>query len=127
MVKGKNTEIFVVFFGLEISLKKANTYTMDAGQTVFIISQLVLGAAAAFLAIMLWPGTRDVAWMLIIIGTIVTYIETVYYILNIFGISGLDFIYVGTVPIISFILPIIRMIIFIAAFAIMIRKQYRRN
>ena len=100
---------------------------MDAGQTVYIASQLVLGAAAAFLAIMLWPGTRDAAWMLIIIGTIVTYIETVYYILNIFGISGMDLIYVGSVPIISFLLPVIRTIIFIAAFAIMIRRQYRRS
>jgi len=100
---------------------------MDAGQTVYIISQLALGAAATFLAIMLWPGTRDVAWMLIIIGTIVTYIETIYYILNIFGIGGLDLIYVGSVPIISFLLPTIRMCIFIAAFAIMVRRQYRRK
>jgi hypothetical protein len=100
---------------------------MDAGQTVYIISQLVLGAAAAFLAIVLWPGTRDAAWMLIIIGTIVSFIETIYYILNIFGINGLELIYVGSVPIISFILPTLRTLIFIAAFAIMIRRQYRRN
>ena len=100
---------------------------MDTGQTVYIASQLVLGAAATFLAIMLWPGTRDIAWMLVIIGTIVTYIETIYYILNVFGITGLDFIYVGSVPIISFILPVIRTAIFIAAFAIMVRRQYRRS
>jgi hypothetical protein len=65
--------------------------------------------------------------MLIIIGTITAYIETVYSILNIFGISGLDFIYIGSVPLISFILPIIRMIFFIAAFAVMIKRQYRNN
>ena len=62
---------------------------MDAGQTMYISSQLVFGAAAAFLAILLWPRIRDAAWMLIIIGVIITYVENVYSILKMFGI-GID-------------------------------------
>jgi hypothetical protein len=100
---------------------------MDAGQTVYIFSQLVLGAAAAFLAIMLWPGTRDAAWMLVILGTIAAYIETVYSILHIFGVNGLDFIKIGSVPLISFILPSVRMIFFVAAFAIMVLRHSRQK
>jgi len=100
---------------------------MDAGQTIFITSQLVLGAVAAFLAIMLWPKLRDAAWMLIIIGIIVSYIEIVYSILKHFGIGGEDFLNIGSVPLVSFALPSLRMGFFIAAFAIMAGRQFRQN
>ena len=92
---------------------------MDTGQSVYIISQLALGAAAVFFAILLWPRTRDVAWMLVIIGTILIYIETVYNVLNIFGI--------GSVPVITFVLPVLRMLLFIAAFTIMVLRQSRHK
>jgi len=100
---------------------------MDSGQTLFIMSQLGLGAAASFLAIMLWSRTRDIAWMLIIIGAIVAYIEIVHSILNLFGMGGGNFLLIGSVPLISFILPLLRMGFFIAAFLIMIIRQSRRK
>jgi len=100
---------------------------MDTGQTVFIISQLVLGAAASFFAILFWPKTRDAAWMLIIIGVIVTYIETVYSILKVFGIGIDDSLHIGSVPVIPFILPTLRTILFIIAFAVMIHRQTRQK
>ena len=87
---------------------------------IFISSQLVLGAAAAFLAILLWPKIRDAAWMMIIFGTIVVYIETVYSILKKFGIAGEEFL-------ISLILPTVRTLFFIAAFAIMIYRHTRQT
>ncbi|MCL2440238.1 MAG: hypothetical protein FWD14_00715 [Treponema sp.] len=100
---------------------------MDAGQTIFVSSQLILGAVAAFLAILLWPKIRDAAWMLVIFGTIVAYIETVYSVLNDFGITGGEILVIGSVPLISFILPSIRMTFFICAFAIMVYKQSRNT
>jgi len=96
---------------------------MDAGQTIFISSQLLIGAAAAFLAIFLWPKIREAAWILVIFGTIVAYIETVYSILKDFGIADDEFLIIDSVPLISFLLPTIRMSFFIAAFIIMIYKQ----
>jgi uncharacterized membrane protein len=100
---------------------------MDTGQTIYIFSQLVLGAAAAFLAILLWPRIRETAWMLVIFGAIVAYIETVYSILQKFGIAGEEYIILGSIPLVSFILPSVRMMFFIAAFAIMVYKQSRHN
>jgi len=100
---------------------------MDTGQTIYILSQLILGAVAAFLAILLWPKIRDPAWMLVIFGAIIAYIETVYSILKIFGIAGQELIIFGSIPLFSLILPSIRMIFFIAAFAIMVYKQSRNN
>ena len=99
---------------------------MDWGQTAFILSQLALGAAATFFAILLWSRIRDAAWMLIIIGAIVAYIEIVYSILGIFGIGG-EILLVGSVSLIAFILPALRMIFFIAAFTVMIIRQFRQK
>jgi len=100
---------------------------MDAGQTLFISSQLILGAAVAFLAIFLWPKIRDAAWMLVIFGTIVAYIETVYSVLKNFGITGGEVMIMGSVPLIALVLPTVRMSFFIAAFVVMIYKQTRRE
>jgi uncharacterized membrane protein len=100
---------------------------MDTGQAIYIFSQLILGAAAAFLAILLWPRIRETAWLLVIFGAIVAYIETVYSILQKFGIAGEEFIIFGSIPLVSFILPSVRMMFFIVAFAIMVYKQTRHN
>jgi hypothetical protein len=100
---------------------------MDSGQTLFILSQLVLGAVATFLAIMLWSRTRDAAWMLIVVGIIVSYIEIVHNILGLFGISGGDSVLIGSVPLVSFILPLLRMFFFILAFLIMIIRQFKQK
>jgi len=98
---------------------------MDAGHAVLVSTQLIFGAAAAFLAILLWPKTRDSAWMLIILGVIVAYIETVYSVLKIFGIAGNELIIFSSVPFISLMLPVIRMSFFIAAFVIIVYRQSR--
>ena len=100
---------------------------MDAGQTIYISSQLILGAATAFLAVFLLPKIRDPAWMLIIFGTIAAYIETVYSVLKMFGISADEFLVIKNIPVISFVLPAIRMIFFIIAFTILIYKQSRQK
>jgi hypothetical protein len=99
---------------------------MDVGQIIYITSRLVLGALASFFAIMLWSKTRDVAWMLMVIGTIAAYIETVYSILELFGISGGDRFVIGSVPAASIVLPCLWISFFIIAFVVMVFRKYRR-
>jgi hypothetical protein len=100
---------------------------MDTGQILYVVSRLVLGALASFFAIMLWSKTRDVAWMLIVIGTIAAYIETVYSILDIFGITGGDTFVIGSVPVAAIVLPCLRTVFFIIAFMVMVFRKYRRR
>ena len=114
------------FRQLAIFPKKADTVAMDSGEIFFIVSQLTTGALAAFFAIMLWSKTRDVAWMLMVIGTIAAYVETVYSILQLFGITGTQ-LYIGSVPAAAILLPNIRTGFFIAAFLVMIIRKYRRR
>ena len=100
---------------------------MDTGQVIYILSRLVLGALASFFAIMLWSKTRDVAWMFMVIGTIAAYVEIVYAILNMFGIESASILVIGSVPLMSIILPCLPMVFFIAAFAVMVARKYRRR
>jgi len=100
---------------------------MDLGQTTFIICQLAFGAVVTFLAIMLWSRTRDIAWMLIITGVIVSYVEIVHSVLLIFGMGGGDLFLIGSVPLISFMLPLLRMGFLIAGFLVMVKRQYKNK
>ena len=99
---------------------------MDSGQIVYILGRLVLGAAASFLAIMLWSRIRDAAWILVIIGTIVAYVETVYSILTLLGIAN-EYIILGSMSLLSIMLPCLSTLFFIAAFAVMVARKYRRR
>ncbi|MDR2028421.1 MAG: hypothetical protein LBP93_02650 [Treponema sp.] len=100
---------------------------MDTGEIVYISSRLFLGALASFFAIILWSKSRDVAWMLMVIGTIAAYAEIVYSILNVFGISGGGLISIGSVPLASIILPNLPTVFFIAAFVVMVIRKFRHR
>jgi hypothetical protein len=96
---------------------------MDTGQVVFAYSRLILGAFAAFLAIMLWSKTRDIAWMLMVLGTIVMYVEIVYSVLERLGIAAGNLLSIDSVPLAAIVLPALRMVLFIAAFWNMITRR----
>ena len=100
---------------------------MDTGQIIYILSRLGLGALASFFAIMLWAKTRDVAWMLVVVGIIAAYVGTVYSILGVFGISSASIFAVGPVPVMSIILPNLPMVFFTIAFMVMVVRKYRTN
>jgi hypothetical protein len=98
---------------------------MDTGEVIYMVSRLVLGALASFFAIMLWSKTRDTAWMLMVIGTIAAYAETVYSILEIFGIAGAAVLVIGSVPAASIVFSNLPTVFFLSAFVIMVVRKYR--
>jgi hypothetical protein len=100
---------------------------MDLGQLVYILSRLILGALASFFAIMLWSRTRDIAWMLMVIGTIAAYVETVYAILKLFGIESGDYLLIGSMPFMSILLPCLPTVFFTATLIVMVFRKYRRR
>jgi hypothetical protein len=105
--------------------KIENTVNMDSGQLVYILSRLILGGVASFLGIMLWSRTRDIAWMLIVMGIISAYGETIYTIVNLFGIDGGNLISIGTIPLLSILLPCFPLLFFVAGLAVMVVRKYR--
>ena len=88
---------------------------MDWGEIISVYSRLILGAAAAFLAIMLWAKKRDAPWALIVAGTITAYAEVMYSVMQLWGF--------GAVPLVALLLPALRMIFFTAAFLVMVVRR----
>jgi len=98
---------------------------MDWGNTAYIICRLVLGAISSFLAILLWSRTRDTAWILVIISAIVSYVEIIYSLLNLFGIISESILSENAVIIISISLSCLPTVLIIAAFTVMALRKYR--
>ncbi|GMO60774.1 MAG: hypothetical protein Ta2G_20580 [Termitinemataceae bacterium] len=96
---------------------------MNTASLVFVILKLVFGAFLAFLAIMVWAKTRDPAWILMVLGTIFAYIEIVYSILAIFGITKELNLLVGNVPAFDIILYCVSAAFYILAFTVMLVRR----
>jgi hypothetical protein len=103
------------------------TMGMDSGEIIYISSRLALGALTAFFAIMLWARTRDAAWMLMVIGTIAAYVETIYSILEMFGITKTTTVKIGSVPLASIALSNLPDIFILSAFLVMVFRKYRKK
>jgi hypothetical protein len=97
---------------------------MDTGELILALSRLLVGALAAFFAIMLWSRTRDIAWMLMVGGTITAYGEALFAVLGFFGIST-AIPATGSIPLAAAILSNIPSMFFISAFLVMIIRSYR--
>ena len=88
---------------------------MDWGQIISVYSRLILGAAAVFLAIMLWAKTRSAAWMLMVAGAITAYVEVIFSVMEFFGFDA--------ITLAAVLLPPLRMVFFAAAFLIMVVRR----
>jgi hypothetical protein len=98
---------------------------MDPGEIVYISGRLALGAVTAFFAIMLWSRTRDAAWMFMVIATLAAYVETIYSILGMLGITGKAA--AGSVPVVSIVLSFLPQVSMLSAFLIMVFRTYRKK
>lgn len=63
---------------------------IDTGSVLEITVSIVFGGIAGFCAIMLWPRTRDPAWMLVIVGLVVNYGGLVFRALELFGVASIQ-------------------------------------
>jgi len=61
-------------------------------------SRLVFGAFATFCAILLWSRSRDMAWTLVIIGAIVSYVDIVFATLVAVGILDRSLLVYNGIP-----------------------------
>jgi hypothetical protein len=79
-------------------------------------SHLAFGAIATFFAILLWSKTRDMAWILVILGTVVSYAEIVFTTLRAFGIIDETFLAVSGVPVARMVLVNLPPLLYSAGF-----------
>lgn len=96
---------------------------MEFSMMIPHIAQLVLGGISAFLAILFWSQTRDAAWMLVIMGIVLRYLEITFTTLSFFGIIDSSLLLFGDIPLAALVLDILPYLFFSAALIIMIRRQ----
>jgi hypothetical protein len=85
-----------------------------------------VGAIGTFFAILLWSQTRDAAWVLVIIGTLVAYAEIVYSTLEAFGIVTTEYFTVSGVPVLRLALVDLPMLLLACAFIVVIARRRLR-
>jgi hypothetical protein len=99
---------------------------MSAADTVLLVSRLAVAAVAAFLAILLWSRTRDLAWMLIVIGVISSYADILFDLLSRLGLVDESRFAVFGLPIGRIILSNLNYLFLCSALLVMIaRKRIR--
>lgn len=97
---------------------------MGTEQIILVASRFLLGAIATFLAILVWSKTRDIAWMLIVVGTVAHYGDVVFDALELLGVVQLDQLTIAGVAIFPIVLSNLPMLFFSAAFlAIVLRRR----
>ncbi len=100
---------------------------MDVASFVYMMTKIIFGGIATFFAVLVWSKTRDIAWILIVIGTIVYYIGIIYDTLDMFGIVGEYAIVINGISLVKLILSNLPMVIFVFAFIIVVvRKRIPR-
>ena len=99
---------------------------MDIGSIVYLVSRLLVVAVAAFLAIILWSRTRDLAWMLMVIGTVASYADILFDLLVKFGLLDEAGFSPFGIPLGRILFSNLPYLFFSAAFIVMIlRKRLR--
>jgi hypothetical protein len=90
------------------------------------LSRLGVGAIGTFFAILLWSQTRDAAWVLVVIGTLLAYVEVVFSTLVAFGIVSGESLSVSGVPVLRLALANLPMLLLTCAFITVIARRRPR-
>jgi len=94
---------------------------MATGDIILLLTRLGVGAITTFLAILLWSNTRDTAWMLVVMGTIVHYGDIMYTAFESLGIAPAEPILWG-LPIVRLVLDNLPTLLYATAFAVMLAR-----
>jgi hypothetical protein len=96
---------------------------MSTGTLVYLISRLLVVAVMTFLAIVLWSRTRDIAWMLIVIGAIAGYADILFDLLIRFGLIDEAAFSPWGLPLGRMLFSNLPYLFLAAAFLVMIRRK----
>jgi len=93
---------------------------------VLTLSRLGVGALGTFFAILLWSQTRDPAWVLVIIGALLSYVEVVFTTLESFGIVASELFNLSGFPVLRIALANLPMALLACAFIVMVARRRPR-
>lgn len=91
---------------------------MSVKDIIMMASQVSIGAIVTFLAILLWSHTREVEWMLIIMGVVIKYVEILIDIFTLLGVVKAEIYLIPNMVDIELILKILPPLFYGAAFIV---------
>ena len=92
---------------------------------ISILVKLLVGAVGTFCAILLWSKSRDVAWVLVVIGVLVSYAGIIFDTLDRFGLVVWDEFVVLGLPgfaLIQAVLTNLPMLLYSIAFVVVLAR-----
>ena len=89
---------------------------------VMFTSQVSVGAIVTFFAILLWSHTREVEWMLVIVGAIITYIKIIVHTLTVLGVIQGEMYLVPNIVDVELVLEILPQVLYGSAFIVHLVK-----
>lgn len=92
-------------------------------EIILFIIKLILGGIAAFLAIFVMSKTRDIAWMFLVAGFLLSYAALVIELMEELGIFDVNAVTIAGFPLIPLLCAVIPSALFITAFIIKICKK----
>ena len=99
---------------------------MSAGLFIWLVSRFAVAGIMTFLAIILWSRTRDVAWMLIVIGAVSSYADLLFDLFVRTGLLDENRLQVLGLPLARMIFSNLAYLFMSAAFIVMIFRKSRR-
>jgi hypothetical protein len=90
---------------------------------ISILLKLFIGALSTFFAILLWSKTRDIAWIMIIAGTLIDYANIVIQTLTGFGLLSTEALTFYGIPVIDLFMGSAPKVLYIIGFIVMIRRN----
>jgi hypothetical protein len=98
---------------------------MNGGLAVYLVTRLAVAGIMTFLAIILWSRTRDMAWMLIVIGALSSYSDVLFDILVRFGLLDEARLSVFGLPLARILFSNLPYLFLSSAFIVMIARKRR--
>ena len=98
---------------------------MTGEPLILLTVRITAGFISSFLAIWIWSKTRDAAWLMIVLGTLFYFGDTLLWILDQVGIPVFSILTVNGISLIRLLTAVLPFIFFSIGFIIfLIRKRW---
>jgi len=94
-------------------------------EAIPILVRLICSFAAAFPAIAIWRKTRNGAWVMVVLGAIFFFIDSLYSTLVLIGVASYSLAFLGDTPVLQLILAGIPHLFMASGFAFFLISHRR--
>lgn len=98
---------------------------MTEYEAIPVLVRMVCSFLAAFMAIALWSKTRDAAWMLVVLGAVFFFIDSLYATLVLIGLTSYEFLVWQGFPLLKSVLTGLPPLLMAAGFLVFLIHNRR--